>query len=95
MDVETIAIHHDPESRRFAAALECGEAYVAYRPLDGALDLVSTWVPRQHRGLGIGERIVLHALDYARAHGLEVVPTCPFVPRVIERHPEYGSLVRR
>ncbi len=93
MDPARLQIEHDPESGRFQAALECGQAYVAYRRRGDALDLVSTWVPRQHRHVGIGERMVVHALEYARRNGLRVVPTCPFVPSVLADHPEYADLV--
>ncbi len=93
VNVETLEVRHDVEARRFVAELECGQAYVAYR-LDGAvMDIASTWVPRQHRRLGIGERVVVSALEHARAEGYRVIPSCPFVPRVIEAHAEYRDLI--
>jgi hypothetical protein len=94
MNPDDLTVRHDEEAGRFETDLECGTAYVAYRLGDGALDLVSTWVPTQHRELGIGARVVTAALEYAREHGLEVIPTCPFVPRVLADHPEYEGLVR-
>lgn len=79
---------------KFVADLEHGQAYVAYNELDGSrLDFRSTWVPPQDREQGIGERLVLHALDDARREGYRVVPTCPFVTWVVERHPEYEDLL--
>ena len=93
MNVETLEVQHDREARRFVAELECGQAYVTYRLDGGVIDLVSTWVPRQHRQLGIGERVVMQALDHARAEGYRVIPSCPFVPRVIDAHPEYRDLI--
>lgn len=47
------------------------------------------------RGRGIGTRLVLHALEDARERGLRVVPSCPFVGEVVERHPEYADLLTR
>ena len=43
---------------------------------------------------GYGSRLVRHALDDARARGLAVRPSCPFVAAFIEQHAdEYGDLV--
>lgn len=88
-------IRHVAERERFEVELDGGVAFVAYEALDGALDLVSTWVPPEERNRGVGAALVVHALEHARDAGLEVVPTCPFVPDVISRYPEYRSLVRR
>ncbi|GHO88470.1 GNAT family N-acetyltransferase [Dictyobacter formicarum] len=45
----------------------------------------------EHHGLG---SILAHAaLEDARAAHLSVVPSCPFVAKYIQHHPEYQSLV--
>lgn len=87
-------IHHNPERGRFYAELDAGQAYLQYRPKgQQRLEYLSTFVPPEHRKHGIGAAIVKEALDYARAEGYAVTPTCPFVTRVIDRHPEYEDLV--
>lgn len=86
-------VKHDREAGRFEIDLEAGTAFVDYELENGVLDLRSTFVPPAHRHRGIGERVVLAALDHARAHGYRVIPTCPFVPDVIERNPAYRDLV--
>lgn len=92
MDLE---IRHDVDRQKFVTKLDGKEAYLRYaRTGDRSLDFTSTFVPPEHRNRGIGERIVMHALDYARDRDLSVVPTCPFVKRVLDRHPEYASLAR-
>lgn len=92
--MEDLEIRDDERESKFVADLEHGQAYVAYNELpDGRLDLRSTWVPPEERGRGVGERLVLHALDRAREAGRRVIPTCPFVGWVVERHPEYGELL--
>ena len=85
---------HDAERERFVVEVDGGEGTLDYRRLDGgALDFRSTYVPVELRGRGIGDRLVRYGLDYARQRGLSVVPSCPFVGRVIEDHPEYRELV--
>jgi uncharacterized protein len=57
------------------------------------LDYESTFVPEELRGQGIGDELVLFALDYAKDNGFKVMPTCPFVKTIAHRHPEYRSLL--
>ncbi|MGH7542471.1 MAG: GNAT family N-acetyltransferase [Gemmatimonadota bacterium] len=85
---------HEPEERRFVATIDGQLAHLDYeRPDESALDYRHTWVPESLRNRGIGERLVLDALDWAQGHGFRVIPTCPFVATVVRRHPEYAPLV--
>ena len=87
---------HDRYAKRFRLPLDggAGEAYIAYAERDSnTLDLQHTVVPPEARGQGAGSRIVGAALDHARAHGLRVVPSCPFVGEYLRDHPEYGDVV--
>lgn len=59
----------------------------------GAVDFRSTWVPQAARGRGVGEALVHAALEWARAEGLTVIPTCWFVEAVARRHPETAALL--
>lgn len=93
MDPESGRVAHDPGAGRFELELEEGRAYLRYRLEDGVMDLVSTWVPPAHRHRGIGETVVLAALEHARSNGYRVIPTCPFVPHVLAANPEYAELV--
>lgn len=91
MDLE---IRHDEENRRFVAPTAHGEATLDYEVLDErTLDYRSTFVPPEDREEGTGETLVLHALDWARHNGWEIVPTCRFVRSVLERHDEYSDIV--
>ena len=102
-------IRHDPDANRFHAPIHdpqpdaegAGPVEMANMGLvlsyrhngDDVLDLRSTLVPPHLRGQGLGSTLVQHALDYARENGMRVIPSCPFVARYIEDHPEYQDLV--
>jgi predicted GNAT family acetyltransferase len=93
MDVN---IRHDPKKQAFVASLNGSEANLQYRQTDAkTLDYQSTFVPVEYREQGIGERIVLEALGYARENGYQVIPSCPFVRRVLEEHTEYDDVIAR
>lgn len=82
-------IHNDIENNRFVAQTEHGEATLKYKRADeDTLDFTSTFVPEAARGGGLGERLVLHAVDWADENGFHVIPTCPFVQHVLDEHPE-------
>ncbi len=93
MDID---IKHDPKGQRFFAELDGKEANLQYSQADEkTLDYESTFVPVEYRQQGIGERIVIEALGFARDNGYQVIPSCPFVRRVLEEHSEYDDVIAR
>ncbi len=67
---------------------------IEYDPVDATtLDYHHTFVPPALRGGGIASQLAEYALRYARDSAFKVRPTCPFVARYIQRHPEFQSLV--
>ena len=92
-----ISIRHDADQHRFVAVVDGAAtgAMLRYRRVDDAtLDYFSTFTPPELRGRGLAAVIVRAALDYARENGLGIVPTCPYVAKLIEREPQYRELVR-
>ena len=84
-----IEIRHDMDHNRFVAETAHGEATLEYsRANVDTLDFRRTFVPEADRGAGIGEALVVHALEWAEENGFEILPSCPFVRRVLERRPE-------
>ncbi|HWJ22534.1 MAG TPA: GNAT family N-acetyltransferase [Gemmatimonadaceae bacterium] len=78
---------------RFEIHVPEGTPQLQYVRRDGVVQLVHTEVPEALEGRGFGAALAKAALDAARAAGLKVVPTCPFVRTYIRRHPEYADLV--
>ena len=99
---EATTIQHDAAQQRFRATLEGQEAFVAYRFTPpqagqaGTMDLYHTFVPEVFRGRGVAERLVTAAFEHAKAQGLAVIPTCPYISGAfLKRHAEYVPLVQR
>jgi len=87
-------VEHQPSQRRFVVKTDEGVAFLSYEPNAAtALDMQHTVVPAAARGRGIGESLVVAALDHARQAGLKVVPSCPFVRDWIAEHPESKDLL--
>ena len=87
-------VAHDEAQSRFTVSLDGHTAELQYRRLpEAALDLVHTGVPDALQHRGVGDALALGAFAYARAHGLRVVLTCPFLRRWIVSHPEQRDIV--
>lgn len=87
-------VEHVEGEHRFVARTEGGEAELSYaQPREGVLDLLHTFVPPEARGQGVAESLVEAALGHARDRGLKIIPSCPFVARWMESHPEQAELV--
>jgi predicted GNAT family acetyltransferase len=68
---------------------------LTYRRRPGRISLIHTEVDDRFGARGIGTRLVVTALDAARAAGLTIVPICPLVADYIGHHPEYQELVAK
>lgn len=44
------------------------------------------------KGQGIGGQLVQAAVQYAREHGLKIMPLCPFAKADFAKHPEYDDI---
>jgi predicted GNAT family acetyltransferase len=91
-----VRVTHLPELGRFEASADgvpdaVGE--LAYTTDGRKMTILHTGVPLELEGHGIGSRLARAALEYARAHGLRVVPVCPFVRAYLKQHPEYLDVV--
>lgn len=77
---------------RFEILTEHGKAVLTFALQGDAIDLQHTRVPDALKGGGYGSSLARAALDYARANGLKVIPTCTFVRAFMRRHHEYDDL---
>ncbi|MHC5038035.1 MAG: GNAT family N-acetyltransferase [Planctomycetota bacterium] len=81
MDVE-----HEPEARRFVIRAEGEEAVLEYRePGEGRIEFFRTFVPESLRGGGVAGLLVEAGIAWARSKRAEIIPTCPYVKKWLER----------
>ena len=91
---ESPTVVNNPAAGQFEIRTDGGIAVLTYVQRGDALDLVHTRVPHALEGKGYGGALAKAALDYARAMGLKVIPTCPFVSMYLRRHKEYADLAQ-
>jgi uncharacterized protein len=63
------------------------------RRADDVIEMPHTVVDPEHGGKGYAADLTQRALDDARELGASVLPSCSYVARYIEKHPEYQHLL--
>ena len=93
-DDERLEVTDNPEAQRYELFVDGTRAgFTDYRLLPGRIIFRHTEVSPEFQGRGLAAHLAGAELDDARARGLMVTPTCPYVARYIEEHPEYADLV--
>jgi uncharacterized protein len=91
---EEISISNQAGRQRYEIAVGDELAgFVEYRVREGTLDLVHTEVLPQFEGRGLAGQLAQFALDDARRQGRKVAPSCSYIARYVERHPQLQDLV--
>jgi predicted GNAT family acetyltransferase len=91
-----VEVHRDDTRWRYLAEIDGEQAgFIEFFEGGGVVELVHTEVPDAYQGKGVAGTLARFALDDIRARGLKVVPTCPYVRKWLQPHPEYRDLVAR
>ncbi len=60
-----------------------------------ALAFNHTEIYKEFSGRGLGEKMVLKALEYARNNQLQVLPLCSFVAHVFDKNPLESDVLKK
>ncbi|MGY0193543.1 GNAT family N-acetyltransferase [Leptothrix sp. BB-4] len=90
-----ITVRHEPARQRFVAEVDGHVCEAAYRWREDGRTVVMnhTGVSPALQGRGIAAELVRQALDWVRAEGLAVVPSCSYVRTYMRRHRETQDLL--
>jgi len=83
-----IEIEHNKEKKGYFAALDDDKtAGSIYYTLAGETRMIldHTEVNDDYRGQGIGKKILMHIVDYARENKIQIIPLCPFAKSVFDK----------
>lgn len=53
-----------------------------------------TQVNDDYRGLGLGKKLVLEAVEDARKTNIKIIPLCPFAKSLFDRTPEIRDVLK-
>jgi predicted GNAT family acetyltransferase len=91
---ENVRVINNVKNHRFEIRIDEDIAIVPYSFKDDMMALFHTEVPEKYGGKGLGTKLALYALNYAKDHHLKVLPYCPFIAAYIKKHPEWLSYVK-
>jgi predicted GNAT family acetyltransferase len=80
-------VRDNRDASRFELEVDGQIAFLRYHRTSTTLTLVHTEVPVPLRGRHLGDLLAKAGIDAARAEGLGLVVTCPFVRAYMKRHP--------
>jgi predicted GNAT family acetyltransferase len=67
--------------------------FVRYHRRGELINLVHTEVDGKFQGAGLAGKLAKYSLDTARAEGIHVLPSCPYILSWLKKHPDYQDLV--
>jgi predicted GNAT family acetyltransferase len=89
----SVEVVNNEAADRFEASVAGKTALLTYKRTPREIVFSHAEVPAELEGHGLGSKVVRTSLEFARQHGLKVVPLCPFVVWYIQQHQEYAELV--
>jgi uncharacterized protein len=95
LDVNNLQVLHNPSEHRFEAWIDGYLSKLDYIQDGNNFVITHVGVFPELRGQGIAGRITQVSLEYAKEHGLRVVPMCSYAARYLRKHPEYAELTRQ
>ncbi|MCG8466577.1 MAG: N-acetyltransferase [Xanthomonadales bacterium] len=79
-------VRHDESAQAFVLTVDGEDVLLRYRrPDDSHIDYYSTFTPTSLRGRGLARLVVDAGLQYAEQEQLEVIPSCSYVAKILER----------
>jgi predicted GNAT family acetyltransferase len=95
IDLNTLAVTRNEDEHRFETWIDGILSKLDYIQDGKNFVITHVGVHPDLRGQGIAGRIVEVSLEYAKEHGLRVVPMCSYAAAYIRRHPEHADLTKQ
>ena len=95
-ELSDIKLERQGPRGRYSATIGNGApAELTFSETDGHMVIDHTYVPPQYRGRGVALKLVVRAIEDARAAGQKITPLCSYVAAEFRSHPEWADLLQR
>lgn len=96
IDPADIVLEEGPSKGRYVYRAEGEEAEMTFSKAGAHLIIIDhTEVPDAFRGQGVGQALVLRAVEDARANAKQILPLCPFAAAQFRRHAEWADVLQQ
>lgn len=65
------------------------------KPSPDKMIIEHTDVSDELKGQNVGFQLVQTAVEYAREHGIKIIPLCPFANSVFKKKPEFADVLSK
>jgi predicted GNAT family acetyltransferase len=86
-------ITNNSARHRYEMIVDGHTAFAEYELAPGIIEFTHTVVPKELGGRGLGSKIASFVLGDAKARGLKVKATCPFIAAYLQKHPDAATTV--
>jgi len=93
-DIQNVQVVNNEKQQQFEIRYNDSVSMIPYNFKDDMIALFHTEVEEKYRGKGLGSKLALYALNYAKEHGLKILVYCPFIAKYIKLHPEWNPYVK-
>jgi len=91
--MENNTVVNNESKKRFEYKKNDNLAVIEYKIMGNKILLLSTQVPPELSGQGVGSNLVKQAFDLIESMDLKVVPVCSFIQRWLRKNPEKQNLL--
>lgn len=92
MEIKHINTTGKGSFKAFEASQEAGEMAYTWAGADKFI-IDHTTVSPEFEGKGIGKKLVMEAVDFARQNNVKIIPLCTFAKSVMERSEEMKDVM--
>ncbi len=91
VNLDELNVLHIPEKSHFEIRVDNLVAELTYTLHGDTIIFLHTGVPSELEGQGVGRKLVMAGLEFARANKFKIRSLCWFVSLYLKRHPEYQT----
>lgn len=87
-------VKHNRQFQKFYINVGGREAFLKYERVgEGVIDFKTLYVPKNLRGVGIGEKILKRAIGFIEKNNYKLKTTCSFINNFLHNRPEFQELI--
>lgn len=88
------SVKHNKQFQKFYITIGGREAFLKYEKVgEGTLDFKVLFVPKNLRGMGIAEKVLMRAVVYAENNSYKIRSSCTYISTFFESHPEFKDII--
>ena len=92
MSYENIPLAVNEQDQRFEVSVDGKKGFINFERSGNTLNLIHTEVDPDLEGEGVASALVKKTLTYIDENGLKMIPTCGYIRKYLQKHPEWQRL---